>query len=141
MSSTAFGRGYQENGSHSNATDHNPTTDNGHAAFNGNGHTNGTDHAKNDGHVNCNGHANGHGHTNAAGAERSGNTNSNGKGGGVGSRFQYVRATLSSGVSIKGTVKFRSELVIDGHVEGTIESFGRLTVGRNGHVRGDIQTR
>src|ERR1700736_4497195 len=51
------------------------------------------------------------------------------------------RTTLSSGVSIKGSVKFRSELVIDGNVEGTIDSVGRLTVGRNGHVRGDIRTR
>jgi cytoskeletal protein CcmA (bactofilin family) len=51
------------------------------------------------------------------------------------------RTTLSSGVSIKGSVKFRSELVIDGNVEGTIDSIGRLTVGRNGHVRGEIRTR
>jgi cytoskeletal protein CcmA (bactofilin family) len=56
-------------------------------------------------------------------------------------RVPFFRATLSSGVSIKGTVKFRSELLIDGDFEGTIESLGRLTVGRNGHVRGDIQTR
>lgn len=52
-----------------------------------------------------------------------------------------MSGSLSSGVSIKGTVKFRSELVIDGQVEGTIDSVGRLTVGRNGHVRGDIRTR
>src|ERR1700682_996677 len=51
------------------------------------------------------------------------------------------RAILSSGVSIKGSVKFRSELVIDGNVEGTIDSIGRLTVGRNAHIRGDIRTR
>ena len=52
-----------------------------------------------------------------------------------------VRAVLSSGVSIKGSVKFRSELVLDGDLEGTIDSVGRLTVGRNAHVRGEIRSR
>jgi cytoskeletal protein CcmA (bactofilin family) len=51
------------------------------------------------------------------------------------------RAVLSQGVSIKGSVKFRSELVIDGEVEGTIQSLGRLTVGRNAHIRGEVRTR
>jgi len=50
-------------------------------------------------------------------------------------------AILSSGVSIKGSVKFRTELVIDGYVEGTIESVGWLTVGKNAHIRGEIKTR
>jgi len=78
------------------------------------------------------------GHTN-------GSTNGNGiihsSGEATGRRFQTLRTSLSSGVSIKGTVKFGSELELDGNVEGTIESLGRLTVGKNGHVRGDIQTR
>ena len=52
-----------------------------------------------------------------------------------------LRTVISSGVTIKGTAKFRSEAEIDGNVEGTIESLGRLTVGKNGHVRGDIQGR
>lgn len=56
-------------------------------------------------------------------------------------KLTAFRAVLSSGVSIKGSVKFRSELVIDGEVEGTIDSIGRLTVGRNAHVRGEIRTR
>ncbi len=51
------------------------------------------------------------------------------------------RAILSSGVSIKGSVKFRTELIIDGKVEGTIDSVGRLTVGKNAHIRGEIRTR
>ena len=135
MSFTAFGRGYEHNGSgaHSIGTEHNGATSNGHdaAALNGNGHT----------HLNGNGHVNGNGHSNGHATECNGITNGNGKTGGVGSRFQSIRATLSSGVSIKGTVTFRSELTIDGEVEGTIQSFGRLTVGRNAHVRGDIQTR
>ena len=48
---------------------------------------------------------------------------------------------LSSGVSIKGSVKFKSELVIDGEVEGSIDSGGRLTVGKNARIRGEIRTR
>jgi cytoskeletal protein CcmA (bactofilin family) len=55
--------------------------------------------------------------------------------------YHSPRAVLSSDVSIKGSVKFRSELVIDGDLEGTIDSIGRLTVGRNAHVRGDIKSR
>lgn len=49
--------------------------------------------------------------------------------------------TLSSGVSIKGTVKFEKELLIDGEVEGRIDSHGRLTIGKQARIRGDIKTR
>ena len=48
---------------------------------------------------------------------------------------------LSSGVSIKGSVKFSSELTIDGEVEGEITSGGRLTVGKNARIQGEIRTR
>ena len=142
MSFTAFGRGYDQNASSaagSHGTEHNGATTHGHAAFNGNGHAhvNGNGHT----HLNGNGHANGNGHSNGHAAEPNGNINGNGKSASMGSRFQRIHTTLSSGVSIKGTVKFRSELTIDGEVEGTIQSFGRLTVGRNAHVRGDIQSR
>ena len=56
------------------------------------------------------------------------------------SSSQPQSGTLSSGVSIKGTVKFSRELIIDGEVEGTITSGGRLTIGKNGHIRGEIRT-
>src|SRR5205085_3036275 len=49
--------------------------------------------------------------------------------------------TLSSGVSIKGTVKFQKELLINCQVEGTIDSNGRLTVGKDARIKGDIKTR
>jgi cytoskeletal protein CcmA (bactofilin family) len=49
--------------------------------------------------------------------------------------------TLSSGVSIKGTVKFQKELLIDCEVDGTIDSQGRLTVGKQAKIKGDIKTR
>src|SRR5438067_1882128 len=48
-------------------------------------------------------------------------------------------AVLSSGVSIKGDVKFGSQLLIDGEVEGNITSNGALIVGSHGTVVGDIQ--
>ena len=51
------------------------------------------------------------------------------------------RGLLSRGVSIKGTVKFSDELVIDGEVEGTIESSGMLTIGEHASIRGDIQSK
>lgn len=47
---------------------------------------------------------------------------------------------LSSGVCIVGSVKFSGELVIDGEVEGSIDSNGRLTVGKNAHITGEIRT-
>ena len=46
---------------------------------------------------------------------------------------------VSSGVSIVGDVKFGSELVIDGEVEGNITSAGKLIVGTHATVVGDIQ--
>jgi cytoskeletal protein CcmA (bactofilin family) len=49
--------------------------------------------------------------------------------------------TLSSGVSIKGTVKFQKELLIDCEVDGKIDSQGRLTVGKQAKIKGDIKTR
>ena len=48
---------------------------------------------------------------------------------------------LSSGVSITGSVKFRNELLIDGQVEGTIESPGTLTIGNHAHVRGEVKVK
>ena len=52
-------------------------------------------------------------------------------------------AVLSSGVSIKGSVKFGSELVIDGYVEGSIDSDsgGRLTIGEHAEIKGEIRTK
>src|SRR6476469_6863653 len=47
--------------------------------------------------------------------------------------------TLSSGVSIKGSVKFEKELTLDCEVEGRIDSQGRLTVGKQAKIKGDIE--
>jgi cytoskeletal protein CcmA (bactofilin family) len=51
------------------------------------------------------------------------------------------KGTLSSGVSIKGVVKFQKELLIDGEVDGRIDSQGRLTIGKSARIKGDIKTR
>lgn len=59
---------------------------------------------------------------------------------GAGGNGRSSGGVLSSGVSIKGSVKFTNELVIDCDVEGSIDSGGRLTVGKNGHVTGEIRT-
>src|SRR5438046_10657549 len=45
---------------------------------------------------------------------------------------------LSEGVSIKGDITFGSELVIDGEVEGTINSTGALTIGQHAQIRAEI---
>src|SRR5947208_17123110 len=48
---------------------------------------------------------------------------------------------LSRGVSIEGSVKFLNELLIDGEVEGTIESTETLTIGEHARIRGEIRTK
>jgi len=48
---------------------------------------------------------------------------------------------LSRGVSIKGTVKFANELLIDGEVEGTIDSTGSLTIGEHASIKGEIRSK
>jgi cytoskeletal protein CcmA (bactofilin family) len=50
-------------------------------------------------------------------------------------------ASLSRGVSIRGSVKFLNELLIDGEVEGTIDSTGTLTIREHAHIRGEIRTK
>jgi cytoskeletal protein CcmA (bactofilin family) len=44
-------------------------------------------------------------------------------------------------MSIKGEIRAREELLVDGEVEGLLESQSVLTVGPNGKVRGDIKAR
>jgi cytoskeletal protein CcmA (bactofilin family) len=48
---------------------------------------------------------------------------------------------LSRGVSIKGTVKFANELLIDGEVEGAIDSTGSLTIGEHASIKGEIRSK
>jgi len=49
--------------------------------------------------------------------------------------------TLSADVEIKGSIKFSTDLTIDGKVEGEITSPGVLVIGENAEVRGEIRTK
>ncbi len=46
---------------------------------------------------------------------------------------------LSSGVTINGSLKFESEFDIDCELEGTIDSAGKLNVGKNAEIRGEVR--
>jgi len=48
---------------------------------------------------------------------------------------------LSRGVSIKGSIKFTDELLLDAEVEGKIDSTGVLTIGTHASIRGDVTAR
>jgi cytoskeletal protein CcmA (bactofilin family) len=49
---------------------------------------------------------------------------------------------LSSDVDIKGTIKFESELIFDGKLEGEIISeAGSLTLGKNSNIQGEVKTK
>ncbi len=48
---------------------------------------------------------------------------------------------LSRGVSIKGSVKVPNELLIDGEVEGTINSHGKLSIGEHAQINGEIRAK
>lgn len=51
------------------------------------------------------------------------------------------RNVLSSDVEIKGSIKFSNDLVVDGKIEGEINSDGSLTVGENARITASIKTR
>ncbi|MBT8037519.1 MAG: polymer-forming cytoskeletal protein [Verrucomicrobiae bacterium] len=48
---------------------------------------------------------------------------------------------MSSDVEIKGSIKFSNDLVVDGKIEGQINSDGSLTVGENAQIKAEIKTR
>ena len=46
---------------------------------------------------------------------------------------------LTSGIEIIGSIKFSSDMIIDGKVDGEILSdSGRVTIGENANIKGDI---
>jgi len=51
-----------------------------------------------------------------------------------------TRNVLSSDVEIKGTVKFADDLVVDGKIEGEINSNGNLTIGENARIKAEVKT-
>lgn len=50
------------------------------------------------------------------------------------------RNVLSSDVEIKGTVKFQDDLIVDGKIEGDIQSSGNLTIGENARIKAEVKT-
>ena len=50
-------------------------------------------------------------------------------------------AAIGASMYIKGDIRTREELLVDGEVEGTLESHSLLTVGQHGKVRADIKAR
>jgi cytoskeletal protein CcmA (bactofilin family) len=51
------------------------------------------------------------------------------------------KSTLSSDVEIEGSITFQKELLIDGKVQGQINSDGVLTIGENADIRGEIKAK
>lgn len=52
-----------------------------------------------------------------------------------------LTAAIGSSMRIKGEIHTREELLVDGDVEGVVESESLLTVGPNGKVRANIRAR
>jgi len=50
-------------------------------------------------------------------------------------------AAIGASMNIKGEIRTREELFVDGEVEGVLESHSLLTVGPNGKVRANIKAR
>lgn len=50
-------------------------------------------------------------------------------------------AVIGASMNIKGEIRTREELFVDGEVEGLLESHSLLTVGPNGKVRANIKAR
>ena len=55
--------------------------------------------------------------------------------------FSAQRCTLSSDVEIEGSITFKKELLIDGKVQGQINSGGVLTIGETADIRGEIKAK
>jgi cytoskeletal protein CcmA (bactofilin family) len=50
-------------------------------------------------------------------------------------------ATIGASMQIKGEIRTHEELLVDGEVEGSLESHSLLTVGPNGKVKANIKAR
>lgn len=47
---------------------------------------------------------------------------------------------LAQGIEIVGTIKFTNDMIIDGKVEGEIQSDkGTVTIGENAQIKGDVK--
>ena len=47
---------------------------------------------------------------------------------------------LAQGIEIIGTIKFQNDMIIDGNVDGEIQSeSGKVTIGENAKIKGDVK--
>jgi cytoskeletal protein CcmA (bactofilin family) len=56
-------------------------------------------------------------------------------------RVPVPTAAIGASMHIKGEIRLREELMVEGDVEGRVESESLLTVGPNGKVRANIKAR
>ena len=56
-------------------------------------------------------------------------------------RSPQSSATIGPSMNVKGEIRAREELLVDGEVEGLLESQSLLTVGANGKVKANIKAR
>ena len=54
---------------------------------------------------------------------------------------QRQKATIGASMKIKGEIRSDEELLVEGEVEGIVESGSVLTIGKNGKVRANIRAR
>ena len=54
---------------------------------------------------------------------------------------QRAKAIIGPSMHIKGEIRSDEELVVDGEVEGIVESGSLVTIGKNGKVRANIRAR
>lgn len=52
-----------------------------------------------------------------------------------------AKNVLTNDVQVQGTLRFNSELIFDGKLEGEIVSDGVLTLGKNAYVKGEVRTK
>jgi len=55
--------------------------------------------------------------------------------------LKKTAAAIGASMTIKGEIRAREELLVDGEVEGSLESQSLITVGPNGKVRAHIKAR
>lgn len=56
-------------------------------------------------------------------------------------RAQPSRNVLNSDVEVVGALRFQDDLLVDGIVEGKIDSEGILTIGQNARIQAEIKTK
>lgn len=72
---------------------------------------------------------------------REGASRSNGRNGGNGNARSHTVSVLGAGMTVTGDVSGEGELRIEGRVEGSVRTDGRVIVETSGEVVGDIEAK